>query len=83
MDSDLDFPRPIWSTASPAPPPLGAELECSAALQPPEMNARRKIYPEEQWLVLKPLIHHLYIEENQTFIKVAGYLQEHHGFKPT
>ncbi|KAN0106744.1 TPR-like protein [Hyaloscypha variabilis] len=83
MDSDLDFPRPIWSTTSPAPPPLGAELECSAALQPPEMNARRKIYPEEQWLVLKPLIHHLYIEENQTFIKVAGYLQEHHGFKPT
>jgi hypothetical protein len=52
-------------------------------MKPPEMNARRKMYPKEQWLALKPLIYRLYIEESQTFIKVAGYLQEYHGFKPT
>jgi hypothetical protein len=45
--------------------------------------AKRKMYPKEQWLALKPLIHRLYIDENQTFTKVAEYLQEHHGFNPT
>jgi hypothetical protein len=45
--------------------------------------ARRKIYPKEQWRALKPLIQRLYIDENQTFTKVAEYLQEHHGFNPT
>jgi hypothetical protein len=46
-------------------------------------SARRKMYPKEQWLALKPLIHRLYIDENQAFTKVAEYLQEHHGFNPT
>jgi hypothetical protein len=41
------------------------------------------MYPKEQWLALRPLIYRLYIGENQTFTKVAEYLQEHHGFNPT
>jgi hypothetical protein len=44
---------------------------------------KRKMYPKEQWLALKPLIHRLYIDENQSFTKVAKYLQEHYGFNPT
>ncbi|KAH8765260.1 hypothetical protein F5882DRAFT_383150 [Hyaloscypha sp. PMI_1271] len=48
-----------------------------------ETNARRKMYPKEQWIALKPLIYRLYITESRTFIKVAQYLREHHGFNPT
>jgi hypothetical protein len=32
---------------------------------------------------LKPVIQRLYIDENQTFPKVAEYLDQNHGFKPT
>jgi Clr5 domain len=48
-----------------------------------ETTARRKMYPKEQWLALKPVIQQLYVEEGRTFAKVAEYLQENHGFDPT
>jgi len=48
-----------------------------------EMNARRQMYPKEFWVALKPVIQRSYIEEGQTFTKVAEYLDQHHGFKPT
>jgi len=48
-----------------------------------EMNARRQMYPKEQWLAVKPVIQHLYVDEGHTFLQVAEYLDRHHGFKPT
>jgi tetratricopeptide (TPR) repeat protein len=48
-----------------------------------EMNARRKMYPKEQWLALKPIIQRLYVDEGQTFLKVAEFLNETRGFNPT
>jgi hypothetical protein len=41
------------------------------------------MYSKEQWQALKHVIERLYVTEGQTFIKVAEYLQEHHGVKPT
>jgi hypothetical protein len=49
----------------------------------PEMNARRSMYPKQQWLALKPIIKQLYVNEGQTFSKVAEYLRTHHDFSPT
>jgi hypothetical protein len=49
----------------------------------PDMNARRKMYPKSHWEAMKPLIHQLYIEENQTFTNVAAYLDQNHGLNPT
>ncbi|PMD46893.1 hypothetical protein L207DRAFT_383238, partial [Hyaloscypha variabilis F] len=37
----------------------------------------------EQWLAVKPVIQHLYVDEGHTFLQVAEYLDRHHGFKPT
>ena len=72
-----NFIHPVWgpmSTASSSHTRTGQEEDSIA---------RRNMYPKEQWLALKHLIHRLYIDENQTFTKVAEYLQEHHGFNPT
>lgn len=41
------------------------------------------MYPKSHWKALKPLIHRLYIEENQKFTKVAAYLDQNHGLNPT
>jgi hypothetical protein len=51
--------------------------------QLPDMKPRREIYPKEQWLALKPIIQQLYVDEGQTFRKVAEYLHKHHDFNPT
>jgi tetratricopeptide (TPR) repeat protein len=50
---------------------------------PPDINTRRKMHPKSHWEALKPLIHQLYIEQNQTFTKVAAYLDQNHGLNPT
>jgi hypothetical protein len=85
-----NFLYPVWGPMGTASSPhtrTGQEEENSTMAPGPDKEgesiARRKMYPKEQWLVLKPLIHRLYIDENQTFTKVAEYLQEHHGFNPT
>jgi hypothetical protein len=49
----------------------------------PYVKPRREIYSKEQWLALKPFIQQLYIDEGQTFRKVAEYLHQHHDFNPT
>jgi hypothetical protein len=49
----------------------------------PEMITRRNTYPKQQWLALKPIIEQLYVNEGQTFSKVAEYLRAHHAFSPT
>ncbi|KAE8452714.1 hypothetical protein EG329_013973 [Mollisiaceae sp. DMI_Dod_QoI] len=49
----------------------------------PEMNTRRKTYSKQQWSALKPIIKQLYVNEGQTFRKVAEYLCAHHDFSPT
>jgi Clr5 domain len=48
-----------------------------------ETSARRKMFPKEKWMALKPVIKRLYFDEGQTFVKVAEYLHEHHDFNPT
>ena len=48
-----------------------------------DTNGRRKVYPKEQWLALRPIIQRLYVDEGQTFVKVAEYLHEQHNFNPT
>jgi hypothetical protein len=85
-----NFLHPIWVPIGTASLPYTCtqqEEESSTVVSEPskdgESIARRKMYSKEQWLALKPLIHRLYIDENQTFTKVAEYLQEHHGFNPT
>jgi hypothetical protein len=84
------FLYPVWrpmGTASSPHTSTGQEEESSTMAfrrgMGAESIARRKMYPKEQWLTLKPLIHRLYIDENQTFTKVAEYLQELYGFNPT
>jgi hypothetical protein len=85
-----NFLYPVWGPMGTASSPhtrTGQEQESSMMASRPDKegknSASRKMYPKEQWLALKPLIHRLYIDENQTFTKVAEYLQEHHGFNPT
>jgi hypothetical protein len=82
---ESNFSGPIWGTASSAP--TGEEQESFAtrpgATKLPEKSQRRKMYPKEQWLALKPIIKQLYVNEGRTFTKVAEYLAEHHDFHPT
>jgi hypothetical protein len=80
----------IWTfndTASSVPAGGGPEGQNSMTISGEgklgETSARSKMYPKQQWLVLKPVIQQLYIDENQTFTKVAEYLDQNHGFKPT
>jgi len=73
MDSYLDLPNLNLAPASPN----------STISMPPDMNTRRKMHPKPHWEALKPLIHQLYIEQNQTFTKVAAYLAQNHGLNPT
>ena len=81
------FFDPMWNPASSAVAGVG-DKQISPFTQAgpeklPEMNARRNKYSKQQWLELKPIIKQLYIDEGQTFSKVAEYLQEYHGFTPT
>jgi hypothetical protein len=87
---DDNFLESIWAPTGPASSHdiLDEQEDASLTMIPglgkkAETNARRKMYPKEQWLALKPLIYRLYITENQTFTKVAQHLQEHHRFNPT
>ncbi|KAH8769288.1 hypothetical protein BGZ57DRAFT_466020 [Hyaloscypha finlandica] len=87
---DDNFLESIWAPTSPASShDIFDEQEDASSTMIPglgkkaETNARRKMYPKEQWIALKPLIYRLYITESRTFIKVAQYLREHHGFNPT
>ncbi|PMD53854.1 uncharacterized protein K444DRAFT_131084 [Hyaloscypha bicolor E] len=87
---DDNFLESIWAPTGPASSHdiLDEQEDASSTMIPglgkkTETNARRKMYPKEQWLALKPLIYRLYITENQTFTKVAQHLQEHHRFNPT
>jgi Clr5 domain len=81
---------PIWtfngaasSVSAGSGPDTQSSMTISGEEKLGETNARRKMYPKEQWLSLKPVIQRLYIDENQTFTKVAEYLDQNHGFKPT
>jgi hypothetical protein len=87
---DDNFLESIWAPTGPASSHdiLDEQEDASLTMIPglgkkAETNARRKMYPKEQWLALKPLIYRLYITENQTFTEVAQHLQEHHRFDPT
>jgi hypothetical protein len=61
----------------------GSSMMRSASGRVGETKARRKMYPKEQWLAMKPVIQQLYIDEGRTFAKVVEYLHENHGFNPT
>ena len=73
MDNYLDVPSSNLAPAS---------SNSTIGMQP-DMNTRRKMHPKSHWEALKPLIHQLYIEQNQTFTKVAAYLDQNHGLNPT
>ncbi|PMD26009.1 hypothetical protein NA56DRAFT_642238 [Hyaloscypha hepaticicola] len=73
MDNYLDLPSSNLAPAS---------FTSTISMQP-DINTRRKMYPKSHWEALKPLIHQLYIKENQTFTKVAAYLDQNHGLNPT
>lgn len=89
MEGYYAGPSGTGLSQSASPPDDGDEQAAAASgsvsgpTKVPDMNARRKMYPKEQWAVLKPIIQKLYVEEGQTFTKVAQYLHEHHGFSPT
>jgi len=61
----------------------GSVMEFEESMKQSDINGRRKMYPKEQWLALRPIIQRLYVDEGQTFLKVAEYLHEHHDFNPT
>jgi hypothetical protein len=61
----------------------GSVMASEESMKQSDMNGRRKMYPKEQWLALRPIIQRLYVDEGQTFLKVAEYLHEHHDFNPT
>lgn len=73
MDNNLALPSSNLAPAS----------SNSTISMQPGVGARRKMYPKSHWGALKPLIHQLYIKENQTFTKVAAYLDQNHGLNPT
>jgi hypothetical protein len=81
-----NFSGPIWASALSEPTDT-QEPESSMTLAGPKqlpcMKQRLDIYPKEQWLALKPIIQQLYVDEGQTFRKVAEYLHEYHDFNPT
>jgi hypothetical protein len=95
MDSNAphgDLSELVWPFVSlPRRCPLDvAQEECQPILESGsgsgregETSARRKMFPKEQWLALKPVIKRLYVDEGQTFGNVAEYLYEHHRFNPT
>lgn len=58
-------------------------MEFEESMKQSDISGRRKMYPKEQWLALRPIIQRLYVDEGQTFLKVAEYLHEHHDFNPT
>jgi hypothetical protein len=54
--------------------------------KPPENSSTsglRQQLSSEEWEVLRPLIQHLYIEENWTYLHIADFLAKAHGFRPT
>jgi hypothetical protein len=61
----------------------GSLMTRSASGRVREAKARRKMYPKEQWLAMKPVIQQLYADEGRTFAKVVEYLHEFHSFNPT
>ena len=61
----------------------GLVMAFEESMNQSDINGRRKMYPKEQWLALRPIIQRLYVDEGQTFLKVAEYLHEHHDFNPT
>jgi hypothetical protein len=61
----------------------GSVMTFEESMKQSDINGRRKMYPREQWLALRPIIQRLYVDEGQTFLKVAEYLHEHHDFNPT
>jgi Clr5 domain len=79
--------EPIWSPTGPVSSAgLGesqSDMDSTMGSGLAEETARRKMYPREQWLALKPLIYRLYITEKQTFTKVAQHLYRYHEFNPT
>jgi hypothetical protein len=62
---------------------LGSVMDFEESMKQSDINGRRKMYPKEQWLALRPIIQRLYVDEGQTFLKVAEYLHEHYNFNPT
>jgi hypothetical protein len=65
---DDNFLESIWAPTSPASSHdiIDEQEDASSTMIPglgkkAETNARRKMYPKDQWLALKPLIYRLYI----------------------
>ena len=54
--------------------------------KPPQNSSTSRLRHQissEEWEVLRPLIQHLYIEENWTYLHIADFLAKAHGFRPT
>jgi hypothetical protein len=84
MDSNaMEAPAPALSLPLRSSQDPGLVMAFEDSMKQSEINGRRKMYPKEQWLVLRPIIQRLYVDEGQTFLKVAEYLHEHHNFNPT
>jgi hypothetical protein len=55
-------------------------------LNGPEMDGKasgRKMLSKAQWEELRPIIRSLYWDQRYTLNRLAEYLHEHYGFKPT
>ena len=91
MDSgamdDGDFSRQASAPALSLPLRSGQDprlvMAFEQSMKQGGINGRRKMYPKKHWLALRPIIQRLYVDEGQTFLKVAEYLHEHHNFNPT
>jgi hypothetical protein len=84
MDSNaMEASAPALSLPLRSSQDPGVVMAFEESMKQSEMNGRRKMYPKEQWLALRPIIQRLYVDEGQTFLKVAGYLHEHYNFNPT
>lgn len=57
--------------------------EARSPPQVPYNPGRRRQPSKGEWEELKPLIQHLYLEENHSLQCVTRILSEKHGFRPT
>jgi hypothetical protein len=58
---------------------LAASLAPVVQLIPPP----RQGFSKRDWAEVKETIRELYLNQGQTLLQLARYLQENHGFKPT
>ena len=62
---------------------LTASYKPSNGYEMQSKKSGRMMLSKAEWEELRPLIHSLYWDQKYTLNRLAEYLHEHHGFKPT